>query len=143
MFWKRWRRLKGLALGSGPKDTDEYMRWWETEQTATETIGNKIQSKEASEKKVVWAGAKKDIWMLWNRLHLTLLITVRKWFDDIFFFSCMCNFQWDYPWLKKLKGSKTLHHCTILAVLRFLRSRHISIALHVFSFARFHERRRN
>jgi len=52
---------KGLALGSRPKDTHEYMRWWETEQTATETIGNKIQSKEASEKKVIWAGAKKNM----------------------------------------------------------------------------------
>lgn len=48
---------KDLALGSGPKDTLEYMRWWETEQTATETTENKIQSKEASEKKVIWAGA--------------------------------------------------------------------------------------
>lgn len=48
-------------MGSGPKDTDEYMRWWETEQTATERIGNKIQSNEASEKKVIWAEAKKDM----------------------------------------------------------------------------------
>lgn len=38
-----------MALGSGPRDTDEHIRWWETEENATETIGNKIKPKEASE----------------------------------------------------------------------------------------------
>lgn len=78
-------------MGSGPKDTDEHIRWWETEQNATETIGNKIKPKEASEKIVLWAGGKKDMWMLWNKLQfIMMLMIVRKWFDDIF--SYMCNF---------------------------------------------------
>lgn len=42
-----------MALGSGPKDTDERIRWWETGQNATETIGNKIKPNDTSEKIVL------------------------------------------------------------------------------------------
>lgn len=143
-LWKKWRGLKVLALGSGPRDTDEHIRWWETEQNVTETIGNKIKPKEACEKIALWVGENKYMWMLWNRPQfIMMLMTVRKLFDYIFFFSCMCNFSWDYTWLKKLKSSKTLHHCKFLATFRFLKSQHVSIAFHVLNFARFHERRKN
>lgn len=68
-IWSFW----GLSLGWGPKDTNEYMRWLETEQTTMETTKNKRKSKEASEKKFIWGGAKKDMWMLWNKPHFTML----------------------------------------------------------------------
>lgn len=46
-------------MESGLKDTDEHIRPWETEQNATETIGNKIKPKEASEEIVLWVAGKK------------------------------------------------------------------------------------
>lgn len=77
-------------MESGPKDTDEDIRWWKTEHNDTETIGNKIKPKEAGEKIVLWVGGKKYMWRLLNRPQfIIMLMTVRKWFDDIFFFSCM------------------------------------------------------
>lgn len=77
-------RFKGWALGSGPKEADEMM---ETEQSATETTGNKTQSKEASEKKVIWAGLKKAMWMLWKGPHFAALLITE---DDISFCSYLC-----------------------------------------------------